>query len=177
MARVRLELVTDSGSQVIRFVRPNGILDSIPLLRLQARVDLKPHVRPGSQAALQAAYPFCVIDTGAPLSIVPEYIWSHFFPRVVTPLPFDPATPRAHRIASVGGGSFPYELGELDVRLTDDQQRTLDVRVVAKFTRDGGRLTTPLLLGLRGGVIDGRTLRAEPSLTAAFGQEWWLEEP
>jgi hypothetical protein len=34
-----------------------------------------------------------------------------------------------------------------------------------------------MLLGLRGGALDSRILRAEPDATAPFGQAWMLEEP
>jgi hypothetical protein len=51
------------------------------------------------------------------------------------------------------------------------------VTVVARLTHDGGTLTIPLSLGLRGGVIDGRILIGEPDLSAPFGQVWWLQDP
>jgi hypothetical protein len=162
---------------VFRFLRPGGIRDSIPALRLCADVRLVPYIRSLGRDALQAAFPECIVDTGCPLSIIPEYIWSHFHPGVVLPLPFDPAMPLAHRFVSLGGGSFPYELGELTIRLTDRDQRTMDVRIVAQFTRDNGALTVPMILGLRGGAIDGRILRSAPDPGAPFGQDWFLEDP
>lgn len=176
MARVRLYLWQDSGNQVFQFVR-SGLRASIVAVRLRAFVNLVPLVRPGGAEAAGAAHPWCIIDTGSPLSIVPEYIWSHFRPGVVTRLPFDPAMPPHFRRVSVGNGNYPYELGDFPIRLWDQNQRTLDVRVIAKFTRDNGRLTLPMTLGLRGGAIDGRILRSEPDTTASFGQAWWLEDP
>lgn len=177
MARVRLYLMPDDQNRVFYFVRSGRVRDSIPVLRLRALVNLVPHVRPGGPNAAGAAHPECIIDTGSPLSIVPEYIWSHFYPGVVTRLPFDPVMPQVHRFVSVGNGNYPYELGELTIRLTDHRQRTLDVRIVAQLTRDGGALTIPMTLGLRGGAIDGRILRSEPDPAAPFGQSWWLEDP
>lgn len=53
----------------------------------------------------------------------------------------------------------------------------MDVTVIAQLTRDGGRLTIPMVLGLCGGVLDGRILRGEPDTTATYGQAWVLEEP
>ena len=85
--------------------------------------------------------------------------------------------PLAHRFVSVGNGNFPYELGELAVRLIDHNQRRMDLRIVAQFTRDGGALAIPMTLGLRGGAIDARVLRSEPDPAAPFGQVWWLEDP
>ena len=177
MARVRLYLIPDHRNQAFRFVRPGGVRASIPVLRLRALVNLVPHVRPGGRDALHAGLPPCIIDTGSPLSIVPEYIWRHFYPGAVTPLPFDPAMPRAERFVSVGNGNYPYELGELTVRLWDQERRAMDVCIVAQLTRDGGALTIPMTLGLRGGAIDGRILRSEPDPAAPFGQAWWLEDP
>ena len=139
-------------------------------------MNLVPHVRPGGGDALRAGFPLCILDTGAPLSLIPEYIWSHFYPGAVTPLPFDPAMPLRHRSVAVGGGRYLYELGEIAIKLTDDRQRTMDLRIVAQFTRDGGALTIPMVLGLSGGAIDGRVLRSEPDSAAPFGQAWSLED-
>jgi hypothetical protein len=98
-------------------------------------------------------------------------------PGVVTSLPFDSAMPLHLRSTSFGGGRYPYELGELTIRLRDLDQNTLDLRIVAQLTRDGGALVAPMVLGLRGGVIDDRILHAEPDPTASFGQSWFLEDP
>jgi hypothetical protein len=50
------------------------------------------------------------------------------------------------------------------------------VTIVAKLLQDGGRLAVPLTLGLRGGFLDGRKVRAEPERSAAFGQEWFVAD-
>jgi hypothetical protein len=118
-----------------------------------------------------------VSSTPAPLAVIPERIWSHFYPGAVTPLPFDPTMPQMHRSVSLGGGNYPYELGELAIRLWDQNQRTMDLRIVAQLTRDNGALTTPMVLGLRGGAIDDRILRSAPDPAAPFGQDWFLEDP
>lgn len=177
MARVRLSLMPDAGGQVFRFVRPGGVRDSIPALRLRALANLVPHVRPGGPDALRAALPECVLDTGSPLSVIPEYVWSHSYPGVVTPLPFDPAMPQPQRFVLIGGGRYPDELGELTVRLHDQNHQTMDLRIVAQFTRDGGVLTLPMILGLCGGAIDGRVPHAEPDPAGPFGQAWSLAGP
>jgi hypothetical protein len=177
VSRVRLYLHYDRGDPDFLFVRPGGKRDSIPALRVRADVDLVSHVRPSGPDALRAAYPECVLDTGSPISIIPEYVWSHFYPGAVTPLPFDVAMPSHRRFVSVGGGNFPYTLGELAIRLFDQKRRSMDLRIVAQLTQDGGALTIPMTLGLRGGVIDGRILRAEPDAAAPFGQKWLLEDP
>jgi len=166
----------DSGNQVFRFIRPGGIPGSIPAIRLRAFVRLASLIDSTGEDALCAALPECIIDTGSPLSIIPEYIWSHFRTGSVTPLPFHSAMPLNHRFVSVGNGNYPYELAELPVQLWDQNRRTMDVRVVAQFTQDNGVLRMPMTIGLRGGVIDGRIIRSEPDQAAAFGQAWWLED-
>lgn len=138
---------------------------------------LVPYIVPRLPGSLTADLPECVVDTGALLAIIPEYVWRHFRSGVVTPLRFDAAMPHAQRFLSVAGGTFPYDLGELDVPLFDHHRGGMTVRVVAQHTRDGGALTIPMVLGLRGGFRDGRVLRAEPDPNAPFGQLWTLEDP
>lgn len=128
MARVRLYLEPVTHNAAFRFIRPGGAHDSIPILRLRVRVRLTPYIRSRGREALRAGLPECVIDTGSHLSIIPEYIWSHFHAGAITPLPFDPAMPYHLRSVSLGGGNYPYELGELVVRLWDQEQRALDAR-------------------------------------------------
>lgn len=176
MARVQLYLRPAKGDPVFLFRRPGDRPDSIPALRLLAYADLSASVRPGPNAA-DAAYPECVLDTAALLTTLPEYIWGQFLPGVVTPLPFDPAMPLHHRRISMGGGNWPYDLGELPIRLRDLAGGTMDVAVITQLTRDGGRLTIPMVLGLCGGVLDNRVLRAEPDPAAPHGQAWTLEDP
>jgi hypothetical protein len=75
----------------------------------------------------------------------------------------------------IAGVSVPYELAELSIRLRDKRGQSLDIRIVAKFTRDNGKLPIPLTLGLRGGFLEGRKLHAGPDATRPFGQTWELE--
>lgn len=175
MARVRLYLKQLFPSHVYRFLRPDGTVGTIRGLRLIAYVRLVGLVRTGPDGE-RAAFPDCVVDTGAYLSIVPQDVWQEFLPGVVTPLPFHPSMPAHLRSLTIAGGTFPYDLGELTIPLRDPSGSHLDVRVVAKFTRDGGRLNIPLTLGLSGGVLDGRVLRAYPDPATAFGQAWVLED-
>lgn len=84
--------------------------------------------------------------------------------------------PRNQRSVTLGGGTFPYELGEVRLRLLDLAGGTMDVTVVAQLTRDGGKFMAPMILGLRGGAIDGRILRSQPDSSAPYGQAWLLED-
>lgn len=176
MARVRFTLEHSNPRHVFRFRRPNGRREALPALRLCVIVDMTPHVIPGLNAC-KAAFPDCVVDTGSHLSVIPEVVWGQFKPGVVTPLPFDPAMPASLRLVAIGGSAFTYDLGELPLRLRDLAGGIMDVRIVAQLTRDAGGLNAPMILGLRGGVIDGRVLKAEPDPSAPFGQAWVLEDP
>ena len=94
----------------------------------------------------------------------------------MTPLAFPTGTPPGETRLVVAGGMYSYTLGEIVLRLEDSRRQRLDVAVVAELTRDGGALRIRLTIGLRGGVIDGRTLTAVPDPLAPFGQAWALEE-
>lgn len=176
MASVRLYLDQPDRGQVFRFVGRGGVRGAIPAIRLMVRVNLLHAVRPGPDAG-KAAFPDCVIDTGAHLTTVPGWLARYLKPGFVTPLPFDPAMPLHHRRVAIAGGTYPYDLGQIVLPLEDPNGGKLTVTVVAKFTRDGGALNLPLILGLRGGVIDGRTLTATPDPAAPFGQAWALADP
>ncbi|MBX9578764.1 MAG: hypothetical protein K2X87_00505 [Gemmataceae bacterium] len=176
MAPLRLYLDPVDPPVVHRFVRPGGAVGTIRGLRLIAYADMLLQLHPGPGAAGFTVVK-AVIDTGAPLTVIGQKLWQHLRPGVMTPLPFAPATPAAHRTLAIGGGTYPFDLGEMALHLADLSGGRLDVRVVAKFTRDGGRLALPLVLGLRGGLLDGRRLLAEPDPAAPFGQGWAVDGP
>lgn len=173
---LKLYLVQYDTAPVVWFRRPDGSLDSLPGLRLVAFANLMQVLVPGPGAG-RYAITDCVLDTGAYFSIIAERLWRRFIPGFVTPLPFDARTPPPLRTVTIAGGTFPYDLGELTIRLEDRDRTHLSVTLVAKFARDGGRLAVPFTLGLRGGFLDGRTLHAEPDAAAPFGQRWALDGP
>lgn len=142
MARVRLELIRVGRQPDFRFVRPGGVPDALPAFRDRVYVNLSADVVQ-SWDSVQAAYPDCVLNTGAQLTIIPERSWRHLKHGVVTPLPFDPATPLHRRVLTVAGGRYPFDLGEITLRLQDRSGGRLDATVVAMFTRDGGTLNVP----------------------------------
>jgi hypothetical protein len=129
-----------------------------------------------SPAAGRFGIATALADTGAFYSLVAERLWRHFIPGFVTPLPFDGGTPRRLRVTTIAGGTFPYTLGELTIDFQNPDLSLYPVTVVAKLIQDGGGLAVPLTLGLRGGFLDGRKVRAEPDPSAAFGQEWFVAD-
>lgn len=173
-----LKLYLDDSEipHVIWFRRPDGSLNSLPAVRLIAHANFLRCLAPAPTANTYAITK-AVIDTGAYFTIVAERLWWHFIPGYVTPLPFDSRTPAHLRTVTIAGGTFPYELGELTIRLEDRDRNVLPVTVIAKITRDGGRLPIPLTIGLRGGFFENRKLLAEPNATAMFGQLWTLTDP
>ena len=173
---LRLYLESVSPPQVVWFRRSSGTLDSLPALRLIAYANFMRVLMP-SRMAGEFAITRAVIDTGAHFSVVSELLWRRFRPGFVTPLPFDPLTPPHLRTITIAGGTFPYDLGELTIQLEYRNRTVFPVTVVAKLTQDGGRLTVPLTLSLRGGFLDGRILHGEPDPTAPFGQAWTLADP
>jgi len=172
---LKLYLKHPEAGNVVWFRRPDGTLDSLPSLRLTAAANLMRALAPGPGVG-RYAITDCIVDTGAHFSLVSEDLWKRFRPGFVTPLPFDPLTPPQLRVVTIAGGTFAYELGELTLRLEDRDGNVLHATIVAKLTRDGGRLPFPLTLGLRGGFLEGRTLQAVPDATAPFGQAWTLTE-
>jgi hypothetical protein len=174
--RLRLYLDHTEPSVVFRFIRPDGSRDQILGLRLVTFANLFRQLLP---VAASADYGItqCIVDTGSYLSVIPQRIWQLFRPGVVTPLAFDPSTSALQRRLTVGGGTFPFELGEATLRLEDQRQRYMMVTAVVQLLLDGGSFPLPMTIGLRGGVIDGRTLTAQPDPVAPFGQGWHLEEP
>jgi len=162
---------------VYQFYRPDGIVGSIEALRLRAFVRLLDMVDISTEEGREVAFPECVVDTGSFLTIIPQSIWWYFLPGVVTRLPFHPSMPAHLRMLTIAGGTYPYELGELVIPLRDQHGGALDVTVVAKLVRDNGTLNIPLTLGLRGGLLEGHKLRADPDPAIPHGQFWALETP
>src|SRR5262245_54011011 len=119
VARVKLYLHPSDPQHRYLFIRPDGSVEAIEGLRLVAFVRFLGQVDISTQAGQEAAFPDCVVDTGAHLTIIPQRIWRHFLPGVVTRLPFHPTMPLHHRALSIAGGTFPYELCELVIPLRD----------------------------------------------------------
>jgi hypothetical protein len=155
--------------------RPGGTREALPVLRLTARANFMRCLVP-SLAAGRFGIATAIVDTGAFYSLIAERLWRQFIPGFVTPLPFDANTPQQLRVTTIGGGTFPYTLGELTIDLQNPDLSLYPVTIVAKLIQDGGRLAAPLTLGLRGGFLDGRKVRAEPESPAAFGQEWFVAD-
>lgn len=138
---------------------------------------------------LRLSYP-SLLDTGAWLTIFPRKIWSEFDqqitwlrlrPEELAGRAADRQTPRS----VVMGHSFSYRLGRVWVGAYDREGRLMPaVRVLAMFQEVDlpGAEPRPLL-GLWGGILEGRYLERQPALerndpdpphAPLHGQRWWL---
>ena len=160
MKSVRLTFLGTHRQQV---VTASGELVELILLRLSALL------RIGSE---QRAFDG-LFDSGSALTIFPERVWRKF-ERDIEWLTFPSgATPAAWWISVSGltGGSTPCRIGRIPVTVVDDVGRTLSpVPVLAKFAEDVGTFPR-ILLGLYGGVLQGRRLLVNSDESASWIQE------
>lgn len=182
--RIRHEVIRDDLR--LRYTEPKrpGEEFDFPLLRLVTTVTV------GTQFQFPA-----VVDTGAWVSIIEHVTWIRLDELGLVeflPPPAGAATARA----VLGGGRSEFRLGRIRLGLIDRDDpngpRELPpVPVVAQLVLDPQfRLPFPVILGLHGGVLDGRTLRREPVLGHTptgnpatdradagprFGQQWYLD--
>ena len=169
---------------VIRFIDEQGQERVVPLLQLHAGI------RIGKQRVPSAGKPRrilnAILDTGAPLTIFPKPYWQEFASQIVR-LPLVGNQPT---IGRVGGRTFTYFLGRVWVSAFDTFGRELPpVPVVAQFREDDippGQQVPQILLGLWGGILEGRHLtrwptteRYDPDIPTleSHGQWWNLSEP
>jgi hypothetical protein len=164
MARIQLEVISIGE---VRCVDSAG--DAIVLPRLRLRVLLAFGIPRGSSvnfAPPRGAF----IDTGAPLSVFPEREWRPWEDRIEWLRFAGGVTARAPRLR-VLGGSYPYRMGRVLVAAADTHGRQLPrVPVIAQFAEDGGNLSG-ILMGMRGGILDGRRLVVDVDRERA-----WLAE-
>lgn len=190
MPRVRLRILHAEVRDDLRLkytepTRPGESFE-FPVLRLVTTVT----VRNGLQ--FQA-----VIDTGAWVTVIEHPTWTRLDRLgLVEFLPPPPGATTTNR-AVLAGQRSEFRLGCLRLGLIDRDEpngpRELPpVPVVAQLLSDPQfRLPFPVVLGLHGGVLDGRALRREPVLGfdltgdpltnrtdagARFGQQWFLED-
>jgi hypothetical protein len=144
--------VGSHGSDITVDDLTGGILD-IPRLRFHCLIEV-----PGFLLPREA-----LIDTGAPLTIFPEKIWSKFqfgTDYDILPLVGAPAAP-----ARVLGWQFTYQIARFRVPLALlDAALTIRVPrpdVIAQFATGnptGWRSIPPIFIGLWGGLLEGGRL-------------------
>ena len=188
MPRVRLRIrQTDVRDDLIlKYTEPRrpGEVFEFPVLRLTTTVTAGPKLQ------FRA-----VIDTGAWVSVITHDAWTELDRLGLVEFLPPPAGAGTSR-AVIAGGRSEFRLGRIRLGLIDRDdpngpRQLPPVPVVAQMLVDPAvRLPFPVLLGLHGGVLDGRTLRRVPVLGfeatgdpttdradagRRFGQEWYLE--
>jgi hypothetical protein len=185
MPFIRLQTKGSSAvGRAIRFLDEQNREQVVPLLRLRAAI-LIGKDPPASSPDRRPDYS-AVLDTGSPLTVFPKWAWREFASQVVRLQLVGEQAP----VGRAGGRQFRYFLGRVWVGAFDPFDRRLPaVPVLAQFREDdipAGEPRPPILLGLWGGILDGRTLTRWPTaerydsdiLTLeSFGQWWRLADP
>lgn len=157
--RVRLELTHEKQTRVIdqREVR---ILSADRLV-----VYFKLSVLP--------AWHHGIIDTGAALTVFPEYVWRPLESTIEWIV-----APEGRKlpewlcsVSGLSGGRFSCRVGVIEVTFFDSAMRILRPRrIVVKCAEDAGVIRVPLI-GLGGSVLEGTRLTVEYSVAEAWLQE------
>lgn len=129
-----------------------------------------------------------IVDTGAPLTIFPDQVWSDFPPSVIRFL--DAPANGLPQTMVVSGVRCTFRLGWIWLGVEDAEMPVSSLpaqRVLAQFALDGGRMKSNVLVGLSHSVLTGRRLVRETTLEAneldpaepirrrrTFGQTWRL---
>lgn len=117
-----------------------------------------------------------MLDLGAPLSVIPQLLWSGISNEIswLTP-PAGASLPSfLTTVSGYVGGEVPCKLGIIPLSLMNlrPRRRLPPVPVIAKFALDGEALTPRVILGVGRGILDHWRLVVEPP-----GPQAWLEEP
>ncbi len=181
--RLRIQQAELRDDLIQRYTEPRrpGEVFEFPVLRLVTTATA------GHGLQFQA-----VIDTGAWVSVVTHETWARLDRMGLVEFLPPPAGAGTTR-AVLAGGRSEFRLGRLRLGLIDRDdpngpRQLPPVPVVAQMLVDPAvRLPFPVLLGLHGGVLDGRVLRREPVLGfeatgdpttdradagRRFGQQW-----
>jgi len=163
MTRIRLRLVE---TEEIRCVDSRGESLVIPRMRLETLIQFAPFK--GSSSAASPPVRAALIDTDTALSVFPEREWRPW-EHCIEWLTF-PAHSASHKLPRIRvlGGQYPYRMGRLQIAVVDeDGHRLPSMPVIAQFTEDAGSLSR-ILMGMRGGILEGRRLLVD----VARGQAW-----
>jgi hypothetical protein len=170
MARIKLSVFSPSAMRPGRVISTSGAVFDIPFFRLFVLARL------GSSVHLDE----CVLDTGAPVSVIHENRWRTFEPEIewLSPAPGEILPDWLTAPTGFAGGSCPCRLGIIRVTALGAETRPsalATVPVLAQFLEDGpvvpAGIQRRVLFGLHGGILEGRRLTVEKSRGEA-----WLED-
>lgn len=130
------------------------------------------------------------VDTGAQICVFPQHTWVNFEADVQFHPTLGPGDVKApahvankdRRFSTdIGGGTWTYRLGEVDVAVQDQHVHSFvypSIRVIAKFLDEPVPGQKPpsykALIGLERSVFAGRRLHCDPVHPAPYRQRWRL---
>jgi hypothetical protein len=115
-----------------------------------------------------------VLDSGAPLTVVPHDHWQHFSRDIewLAPVNTSPGS-WLTRITGKTGGSCPCRVGRVEITAFDlerPRQKLAPVPVIALFEQQA-TVDDRILVGLHASILQGRRVIADPDW-----REAWLED-
>jgi hypothetical protein len=183
VALIRLPVANLRRHNPIRFFDERGQVRELPHLRLRVSI-LVGKDPPNPSADDRRSFP-AVLDTGAPISIFPKNAWQMVLPEISRVRLVEERV----LTGAAAGRRYSYFLGRVLLGAIDLWERRLRaVSVLAQFREDDtpkGEPSPPILLGLWGGILEGRTLTRWPTVERydadlptleSFGQWWCLAD-
>ncbi len=184
-ARLRITKTNLHESRHCEYVEPKQSGTQLfPVLRLRATLSI------GGDRLTNA-----IIDTGAWVSVMLFSEWKAYQKRGLVTILQRPNPINNQSIAVMGGSRSQYQLGRISIGVVDRNhtERPLGqlrmVPVLFQLLDEDAKLPSPIILGLHGGILDGRRLVREsvmPGYSSNFdtndcghfyGQDWYLETP
>jgi hypothetical protein len=158
--QIRIPSVKVQQRSLIRFFDDTGKVRELLNLRLLVSIYIGKTNAPKS-LAIERRFS-AVLDTGAPISVFPKATWRNFASEIKRV----PLVEERVLSSAAGGRRFNYILGRVWVGAVDLWDRQLPpIPVLAQFREDDipeGEPQPPTLLGLWGGILEGRTLTRWP---------------
>jgi hypothetical protein len=166
VARIRIYVRQSPRAAAETVADKSGNPIALPFLRLFALI------RIGLQARRLAD---CIIDTGAPLTVFPRQAWNRFASEIEW-LTLPPAQVKDSWVTNLRGrtgGTSECRIGRIFVEAFDveDGLRFLPGSSVLAQFEEKETAEDRIIVGLYGGILEGRRLILEPDLRQA-----WIEE-
>lgn len=159
----------------------------------QSGTQLFPVLRLRATLIIGGRFADAIIDTGAWISVMLYSEWKTYEKRGLIAFLQRPNPVNHQSIAVMGGSRSQYQLGRISIGVVDrnlserplGQLRTAPV-LFQLLDRDA-KLPSPIILGLHGGILDGRRLVRESVMPGNspnfdnndcghfYGQDWYLE--
>jgi hypothetical protein len=182
--QIRIPVVKLREKNPIQFFDGDGKVRELLHLRLRVSIFIGKLNQPNAPESSERVP--AILDTGAPISIFPKRTWQLFAPDIQRITLVDARA----LTGAAGGRHYGYFLGRVWVGAVDLSERRLPaVSVLAHFREDDipeNEPQPPTLLGLWGGILEGRSLTRWPATDRfdadiptleSYGQWWRLTDP